>query len=528
MFWITLAQAAAGLSWTSPIVASVVATRTANVTAGTTLTSLDFLATTPIRPDHTDDEDDGDVGLGRQSLSEALARAMLKSRPITIDLQSRVYSLSTGDALVVDGPNTGLITLRSAGDGYATLDRQKKGTDPILVIVAGFRVAAEGVVFINCHSEFGGAAVRNEGEFYALDCEFVGCTSTIAGGAIASFGTTTLDSCELGGNSAPHGGAVAVQSGACTIVNSWLDENSATLEGGGIFVGSGRLVLRHSSIFKNQAPHAGGLKVVGGGSASISHCLIGLNRSLDGFGDGAGPITSLGFNLIERPGGFIGTLQSSDVVGKSPKIGLDGFLQPDSPAIDAGDPAFDPSTLPLDGPGNDRKTGPRIDIGAVEFTGTVAGWTLGYFSRTVADDPAKEATDWGATADPDKDGVVNTLERALGGDPTTAGLTLVDGTALLPAIQKSAGAVDYQFALDERYTDLRYIVQTSSDAAPWLDAATFVPLGGGQGFRRDPAPGSPTTPGPSSSSRSRFLINEMLPIQPGQKHLLRLKVVGSP
>ena len=215
-------------------------------------------------------------------------------------------------------------------------------------------------------------------------------------------------------------------------------------------------------------------------------------------------------------------------MGKSPKIGPDGVLQPDSPAIDAGDPAFDPSTFPYDLLGRVRVAGARIDIGAVEFTGTPLDWTVAHFSRIVAEDPTKEASDWGATADPDKDGVANTLERALGGDPTTASLTLDDGSALLPAVQKSEGAIDYKFALDERYTDLRYIVQTSADAAPWLDAATFVPLGGGQGFRREPAPGTPTTSGSSSSSRSRFLINEVLPIQPGQRRLLRLKVVGSP
>jgi|GEM_PF-4528929 len=310
----------------------------------------------------------------------------------------------------------------------------------------------------------------------------------------------------------------------CTIINSVFIGNSAQASGC-IYADFGTLNMSHSSILQNQSPEAGGLRVREEATATLKHCLIGLNRSLSGF-DVDGRITSLGFNLIERGGDFAGTLQSSDIVGKSPKTGPDGLLLPDSPAINVGDPAFDPSTLPLDVAGNARMVGGRIDIGAFEFTGTPFNWTTAYFSRAVADDPAREATDWGAAADPDKDGVVNTLERAFGGDPTTSALTLDDGSALLPAVQKSAAAVDYKFALDERYTDLRYIVQTSTGAAAWLDAATFVPLGGGMGFRRDPAPGTPTTPGSSSSSRSRFLINEMLPIQPGQRHLLRLKVIG--
>jgi len=131
-------------------------------------------------------------------------------------------------------------------------------------------------------------------------------------------------------------------------------------------------------------------------------------------------------------------------------------------------------------------------------------------------------------ADPDNDGIVNWLERAFGGNPDSNSLTSGDGSVLLPAVQKSGAAVDVQFPLDERNIDQHYTVQTSSDGAAWTNAATFVPLGGGNGFRRDPVAGAETSPGPAVATGSRFLITESLPAVTGQKGFVRLQVSGEP
>jgi|GEM_PF-4827006 len=135
---ITPAQAEAGLSWTVPATNSSSVEMLAEVTAGETMGNVDFLVTTPIRPDYFEDENDGDVGLNRQSLREALDRAKKKSRPVTIDLKGGVYLLSSDEPLKVDGPNTFLITLRNSIEGFAVLDSQ--GTGGILDIRGGGQV----------------------------------------------------------------------------------------------------------------------------------------------------------------------------------------------------------------------------------------------------------------------------------------------------------------------------------------------------------------------------------------------------
>lgn len=85
---------------------------------------------------------------------------------------------------------------------------------------------------------------------------------------------------------------------------------------------------------------------------------------------------------------------------------------------------------------------------------------------------ASFAADWqvetiaGATADPDRDGLANLLEYALGGSP------LSPGTGLLPTLERDAGSLKFRLTRDPRQDDLRRSVQVSGDpAGPWLDAA---------------------------------------------------------
>ena len=81
-------------------------------------------------------------------------------------------------------------------------------------------------------------------------------------------------------------------------------------------------------------------------------------------------------------------------------------LLPDSPCIDAGDPAATPDP-----------DGTRADQGAFYFDETYQGWLQRHFSPTVLADTNAQQTVWGAEADPDFDGAPNLYEYFCGSDP---------------------------------------------------------------------------------------------------------------
>ena len=83
----------------------------------------------------------------------------------------------------------------------------------------------------------------------------------------------------------------------------------------------------------------------------------------------------------------------------------------------------------------------------------------------------------GAAADPDRDGIGNLLEYALGGEPLTG------KTDCLPALQQVDGRLEFHFAGNPLHQDLRRTIQvanalneTWTDAAVSVRAAPFVSL----------------------------------------------------
>ena len=69
--------------------------------------------------------------------------------------------------------------------------------------------------------------------------------------------------------------------------------------------------------------------------------------------------------------------------------------------------------------------------------------------------------------------------------------------------------------------------ETSGDGAAWAEAASYVPLGTGLGFRREPAPGGQTAPGGGTVLLYRHTIAETLAILPGGRLFLGLRVTSS-
>jgi hypothetical protein len=179
-------------------------------------------------------------------------------------------------------------------------------------------------------------------------------------------GTLTITNSTLSGNSTTYGygGGIYSYYGTLTITNSTLSGNSTTYYGGSIYNGPGATANISSTI----------LNVGGGSGANIFNS--------------AGTITSDGYNLSSDaaggdgttgPGGFLNA--TGDQRNTDPLLGLlqdnggptfTHALLVGSPAINAGDPNFDPNsfTPPLlydqRGSGFPRVANGRIDIGAFE------------------------------------------------------------------------------------------------------------------------------------------------------------------
>lgn len=238
---------------------------------------------------------------------------------------------------------------------------------------------------------------------------------TTPGGGLGGFGGGNGGTGNFGGGGAGMGGAIFATDGTVTLINSTLTANTATGGtgfnngkglGGAVFVRNGSVNIAHSTLAGNTAAQGGGavFAVSDGASGSgftSGTASVSINNSILANTTGTAsdfastqihgataPTLNGGFNLIETnatTGGFpvAGIVSSADALLAN--LADNGgptqthALLPGSPAIDAGDPAFDPdaSTPPLTtdqrGPGFPRvlrgKGGSvqgRIDIGAFE------------------------------------------------------------------------------------------------------------------------------------------------------------------
>ena len=248
-----------------------------------------------------------------------------------------------------------------------------------------------------------------------------------SGGAIYNdHSTLTVDSCTLSNNSADNGGAAYNDGGngdatltlkelhpqcepgrrgrgralqyrnirrkwaTLTLINSTLSGNTAD-SGGAIFnigigfPGVGTLTVSHSTFSGNSATsgNGGGIYNAGGfGSALLYICNTILKTGATGGNilNNQGTVTSAGYNLSsDNGGGFL--TATGDQINTDPMLGplqnnggptFTHALLQGSPALNAGDPSFNPNTFnpPLNfdqrGPGFSRVVNGRLDIGAFE------------------------------------------------------------------------------------------------------------------------------------------------------------------
>ncbi|HMJ04849.1 MAG TPA: choice-of-anchor Q domain-containing protein, partial [Chthoniobacterales bacterium] len=220
------------------------------------------------------------------------------------------------------------------------------------------------------------------------------------GGGRGSYGRNFGGISGGGGGGGGLGGAVFNDGGGVTVVNSTFTGNAAQGGarganpnlgedgqglGGALFSRNGTLDVSESTMSSNTANQGRGIYVVGDAAAVTAHIqntIIGesdTNASdFVAFSINGGTSTTSGIgNLIRTAFGFGGTVASSADPLLGPLQNNGGptptmVLLAGSPAIDAGDPAFNPNAsnppLTTDQRGLPRVDHARIDIGAVEST----------------------------------------------------------------------------------------------------------------------------------------------------------------
>jgi hypothetical protein len=223
-----------------------------------------------------------------------------------------------------------------------------------------------------------GGVLNVSGTLLITDTTFAGNASQGSGGLTNQGGTVILTNSTFMDNGGDAGGGLSNRNGTVVLTNSTIAHNASVRRGnaGGLqnFPG-GTVVLTNSTVADNRSERGGGLQNAGG-TVVLMNTILARNQLISTGGTGpdcAGPVTSLGTNLVGDPTGCTITLLPTDLTG-DPGLGDftdDGTpgnghfpLLPGSQAIDAGNDAF---CLPTDQLGEPRVG--RCDIGAIEFQG---------------------------------------------------------------------------------------------------------------------------------------------------------------
>ena len=260
---------------------------------------------------------------------------------------------------------------------------------------------------IDHNSAYVGGAIANLGILTLSHTLILNNGATFEGGAILNLGTASIISSTVASNGAQGGIVVNLASDSLmTIQNSTIRDNSSDF----IIIGNsprnigataGTMTIVDSTIANNRIDDFASAAVSNSsGTLDITNSTISGNvphpifergfAGIDNFqgllrlqntivadngtqlgDDCSGPVTSLGNNIIGRPGRCDITLLPSDLTADP---GLDAFIDdgtpgggrfpllPGSPAIDAGNDTACPATDQLETPRRGR-----CDIGAVEF-----------------------------------------------------------------------------------------------------------------------------------------------------------------
>jgi hypothetical protein len=353
---------------------------------------------------------------------------------VTGTIQMTSDELFIGKNLAISGPGASSLAI-SGPFGVVGGDPIFTSTPRVFEIGSGITVAISGVTIENGTNNYGGG-IYNAGTLTVTNCTLSGnwasgffgegggiynvgtltvTSSTISGnysayyglgGGIGNAGTLTLTYSTISNNSAYQGGGIRNHvAGSLIVTYSTISNNGATLSGGGID-NYGTVTVTNSTFSGNNGAFGGGIGSYGGsgivtvsnstfsgnngerggaflnyGTMTVKNTIIANSNSIFGGNCGIpnGTFISQGYNLSDDgscPFTQTGDLNSTPAgLGPLQNNGGPTFTQAllvGSPAIDAGDPNFDPNsfTPPLlydqRGSGFPRVASGRIDIGAFE------------------------------------------------------------------------------------------------------------------------------------------------------------------
>jgi hypothetical protein len=321
---------------------------------------------------------DSGAGSLRQAISDSSSGDTVN---FDSSLNGQTITLTSGELLInknltITGPGANLLAINGNAAGR------------VFDITSGINVTISGLTITNGNAGVGGG-ILNGATLTITNSTLSGNSASNAGGGIFNSGTTlTITNCTLSGNSGGDsgGGGIFNYSGTTlTITNSTLSGNSAGVGaagvGGGILTSGTTLTITNSTLSGNSTTYnnGGGIANVGT-TVEIGNTILKTGALGENIFNYFGTVTSNGYNLSSDDGGGFLTA-TGDQINTDPLLGplqnnggptFTHELLAGSPAIDAGDPNFDPNsfTPPLlydqRGSGFARVANSRIDIGAFE------------------------------------------------------------------------------------------------------------------------------------------------------------------
>ena len=367
--------------------------------------------------DTVSDVDNGDYSVGDLSLREAIAQANASPGTDTISFDPSLAGdtivmngteLEITDSLVIDaGSLFGGIAIDAANQSRGLHFSETTGD----LTTIGLSVLNGTTSSDPSSGNGGGIRFESTGDLTISDAIVSGHVSGSIGGAILSRGTVTLNQTTVSNSVAGFRGGGVWSQGAIIVNNSTVHDNTSSSFGGGLFSGSG-ITLNNSTISGNSSNSGGGGGITASGDIFISNSTV-VNNSTAGAGGGiwgnntnfapsqviqnsiiAGNTDNgtapemypnsnvtlmVDYSLIQDPTGMT-IVGAGNVLGQSPMLDalsdnggttLTHGLLPNSPAINAGDPAAvigEGQTPNFDqrGAGFGRVLKGRMDIGAVE------------------------------------------------------------------------------------------------------------------------------------------------------------------
>ncbi len=270
------------------------------------------------------------------------------------------------------------VAIQGPGANELALRRSSSRDFRLFYVLPGVTASISGLTLSNGKLN-GGGGILNSGSLTIQNSILSSNSATADGGALYNLGTLTMTHSTLSGNIAMRYGGGFLNAGTMTVQNCTLSGNSG-IDGSGIagsaIMNYDTLTLQNSTLVDEVVDAS--LTVSNKGNLSIGHTIVKAAGQQINFGnsqDQGAVITSLGYNISNRNSSAY-LNQPTDLNNTDPLISLladNGgvtttcALQPDSAALNAGDPSFAlPPATDQRGAGFDRVSGGRIDIGAFE------------------------------------------------------------------------------------------------------------------------------------------------------------------